>query len=189
MDPAVRLFCSMAVERGYVTQTQCRIFEHIYEGRLSLGALLDMMEAWNVGRRFAVPMQELAEEIQGLSEAEIADRIRERGLSRPDSAAEVPLEMEWFCFLAIRDGLLTEEQCLELDAELGREHDYLDFAQAVAVILPADAFPRIQRIVERVLEFARTGYPPPVRVFAGGSAGDAIAEGPSPAGADAPAEP
>ena len=165
-DDAVRLFCMIALERGYITDTQCRILKKISEDHLDLQGFLRLVSALNIGVRFADPMNALSEEIQSMSLDEVADRIREKEESPPKLVSEIPLDMEWFCFFVTREKLLTPEQCLEIHAELGAERDFLRFAQTVVMVLPPDKFPRIQQIVERVMEYARTGHTPPERILA-----------------------
>lgn len=164
-DGAVQLFCMAARRNGYMTDTQCAILTGMSAGHLDLDGFLSLVSLWNVGARFRPQMTALAQDIQALSPAEIDARLKALQEAPPRMIEAVPLEMEWFCYLAVRDRLLTEEQCIELDAELGWERDFFGFAQAVVLVLPSEEFPRIQELVEGAMKYANTGCPPPHRLF------------------------
>ena len=156
----------IALERGYITDTQCRILKKISGDHLDLQRFVGLIDALNIGTRFAGAMNNLNEEIRSLSPEQVASRIREKEQSPPKLVTEVPLDLEWFCYFVTREKLLTPEQCLEVYAELGEDRDFLRFAQTVVLVLPSEMFPRIQQIVERVMEYARTGHSPPERILA-----------------------
>lgn len=162
---SVQLFFLLARKNGYITDAQCSILKGMAGSTMGLDGLLSLISLWNMGEQRLGELRNLASEIEAMSAEQIASRIQDMQYAPPRLIAVVPLELQWFCYLATKRGLLTEEQCIELDAELGPKRDFLNFAQAVVVILPTEKFPQIQQLVEIAMEYANTGRTPPARIL------------------------
>lgn len=162
---AVQLFFLLACQRGCITETQCSILKGMTGNTMDLDGLLSLIALWNIEAKHLDEMRLLANDIKNTPADGVQAQIRDLQHAPPRLIAAVPLELQWFCYLAIRQGMMTREQCIELDAELGRTRDFLEFAQAVVVLLPKEKFPAIQELVETSIHYANTGRPPPTRVF------------------------
>lgn len=162
---AIQLFLLLACQNGYITEIQSSILKGMAGSAVGLDGLLSLISLWNMGEQRLRELRSLAAEIEAMSADQVSGRLRDIQHAPPRLIATVPLELQWFCYLAAKRGLLTEEQCIELDAELGQKRDFLSFAQAVVVILPTDKFPLIQQLVETAMEYANTGRAPPARIL------------------------
>lgn len=74
-------------------------------------------------------------------------------------------DVDWFCHLAVSEGLLTKEACLVLSSICDADNELMGLAQVLISEGGCDDLMRVQNLVDRAIKSAATGEPPPESVF------------------------
>lgn len=173
-SPQIELFARRAIKRGIMDESQARIVKEM----ISVDADLD--EFTNTILEFGVCTD--SEAVETLKNDTFAtwnamsteDRLlvtNEVMVGGDRATRGDTLGLDWFCFFAISEGILTKETCISIAAEIEDLTDVLIFAQAVVDRCVSGDFDKLQKCVEKAALMMKTGRTNlPYRIFGRGPA-------------------
>lgn len=169
MDSKVEAFCLVAVGKGVMTTDQYAIFEEVCSEDTEVTAATELLIECGLikDRDTLVELIQEADVVELRDELDAAEKERAaEGEEETTQAAEIPPGVEWFCYHAVNEKLLERDVCVCLYTCLEGVSDLLGFAQSIIASRMCEDLEKIQELVEKSRQDAKSGNKPPFSVFA-----------------------
>jgi hypothetical protein len=162
VNAGIELFTLLATEDRLLTDQQCLILREVCAPDIKPGAFVDFVSICGlpVARE---QLDDIATRISAQLERESTGEVESR--AKPKGGWDVPAELDWFCYLAIQEKVLSDETCLCVVSSLEGTSDLLSFAETLVQYGLCDDHARVQQLTEAAVSKAKTGQRPPSSVF------------------------
>lgn len=159
MKPEIQAFLENAPALGLLTDLKVRVLKELCSDEMTFDDFVELVAACHI-----VPADcNIRDVIASIS-------APHQGAGGARSAEEeltwkAPLDVDWFCYLAVAEGLLTEEACLILTSVFEEASGLMEVAQFLFSGGESGDMGKIQDLVDRATKNAEAGERPPRSVF------------------------
>ena len=160
MRQEIEAFFLLAPDLGLLTGRQAVILREIATDDIGLDDFVGLMVTCGL-----VSDEQDVRAIVMRVASEIQDERAARSAPVPAKTWDVQPELDWFCHLAVSEGLLTEETCLGLLSSFEDATELMSLAQFLVTAGICDDVLKIQDLVDRATEAGQAGSRPPQSIF------------------------
>ena len=160
VESDVELFLFAAKEKGLLNDTHANILKSVCPTNATLTDLFDIVSVCGIDIELRA-LDELAEHVKSL----LSKPAEETARTGTSSHWQIPLELEWFCYHGVTEGLIDRDECLCIVASVEEAADLLSFAQTMIDADICDDFSCLQGFLDTSMREAAKGKHPPLNVF------------------------
>lgn len=173
MNQQIATFLWRAARRDILTPQQCLVLRELFTEGATIEECVDFIATNRLVTETQVSALRLASDVHARRarvdredlKAQELEESRLEEAPPPAAVWEPDPGLEWFCYIAVEEGLLTREVCLSLIADLEEASDLLGFAQSVLNCGLIRDMKTVQRLTDDALERWARGGPPPFSVL------------------------
>lgn len=167
MNQLIDEFCQDALDSGIITGSQYLILDAVFgQSDISLVEFVDFLARQAVpeqgdGIRFLMNRTRAAHAPPSAGRQVVVQPPEKADTGAPDKEPAGLRGIEWFCSLAMEEGILNQDDCWGLVSHMFGIADILGFAQAVLSTGICSSLAKVQELTDRALQKCASGERPP----------------------------